>query len=138
MSDVVAGYKGRVWWLPLGRATRKRVDLDALRIFLQAQEGRKYDFFQVARAGVKAATKRLFGRGFNLTPVQESNKRVFCSEYVALALAAAGVRCWPNCSTVTPAELATARIYADEYWQLKGEPKTLPRYNTQSATIGEE
>jgi len=123
MSDVVQDYAGRVWWLPLSAEARARIDLDAFGSYLTMQEGARYDFWQVARAGFKALV------GWNITAIEEDSRRVFCSEYVAQALEESGAYQWPCTSSVTPAELAAASIYAREYWQIKGGRAEIFGYN---------
>lgn len=124
LSDVVRDYDGKIWWLPLRKEVRSKLDVQAMVEYLHSMRNAEYDLWQVARAGFKTIFHR------NLTPVQESSKRVFCSEYVAFALKAAGVDCFPNASTVTPSQLAAAHLYCGSYWQLKGDYTQISEYNS--------
>jgi hypothetical protein len=103
LSKRVREYDGNVWWFPL----RKQLDEeDRFWEFLWAQDGKKYDRRQVAKAA------------FNL-PTHENYKRLFCSELVAGAYKAGGLQFVGNPSRMTPVEVCNLPIFADPYCQIK-------------------
>jgi len=122
--DLYAKRGGRVWWLPLAKDVRARLNEDALGAYLAEVDGAKYDLWQCIKAGVYT----LFGR--NLTPTAEGSKRVFCSEFAARALERAGAYDWQqNTSLITPAAMVrTPGLYGPEYAQLMGSPMELPGF----------
>jgi hypothetical protein len=120
LSELLATYQGCVWWLPLSQDCRSRVNERALQLYLRQAQRLKYDLAGCVRAGFRAVFRR------NLAPVGESERRVFCSEFAAFALEHAGVHDFPNCSLVTPADLAFAGLYRGVY-QLAGDPERIWR-----------
>jgi hypothetical protein len=120
LSDVLREYPGQVWWLPLGFAERARLDELDLAVWLDRMAQTRYDLVGAVRAGLRAVC----GRG--LFPLRESDRRVFCSEFCAVALENAGVWDWKNTSEVTPVDLAFTPIFGACY-QLKGRSETIWR-----------
>ena len=127
MSDVLAQYNGRIWWLPLDAVLSESLDLDAAEAYLTRMRNAKYDYWQCVRAGFRARF------GFNMTPVNESSKRVFCSEHVAWYHLAANRGAFRaligNASTVTPLDYCRLPIYNNFYRQLKGRIRPIAGFN---------
>jgi len=124
-SDRVEHYDGEIWWLPLDTSIRhnyfkQRKFFNFL--FNQARQKKHYDVSQA----VKSALDLPFGIGES----EEDFSKFFCSELVAAGLEISGVIGNVNASEITPIELCRWRIYKDNYYQLKGEPKEISRYNT--------
>lgn len=119
LSDTITAAEDNgttVYWLPLSTHYRSAMSTAPMREYLYSMQGRKYDFWQVFRLGVKS----IFGR--TLFGVRASDKNVFCSEFVAFALMHGHVWYFDNPSQVTPVDIARLPIYsADGYEQLTGE-----------------
>jgi len=47
LSRAVKPYKGEIWWLPLSKTVRDKLDLDKYFDWLEKQEGKKYDIGQL-------------------------------------------------------------------------------------------
>jgi len=130
LRDRIAGYDGRVWWLPLRDSVRAAMDLGQLLSFLLQQKGKLYDLPQAIMSGLDLLDEHaLLERA---THAVEDYRCFFCSELVAGALEASGAVPHLNASEVTPIDLCTFSIYSDDYWQLKGEPEAIQGYNTVS------
>ena len=133
LSERLETYEGEIWWLPLDETLRRdRFDSVGFYNFLfnQARARKGYDVPQALKSAVDTLDQLPFGLhgpGFN----KEDFSRFFCSELVAAGLEAAGSVGTVNASKVTPIDLCRWRIYADVYYQIKGEPdRTISRYNT--------
>lgn len=127
MSDVLEAYPGRVWWLPLSGPARARMNHTEFNKYLDQTKEAEYDIWQCCRAGFRALT------GFNIGGVKEDASKVFCSEFVAIALKRAGVYRFINASVITPGELPKYPIYAEDYAQLKGKPCWLDNFTPEYA-----
>jgi len=132
-SDRIEHYDGEMWWLPLHEEIRaRRFDQKAFYDFLfnQARERKSYDMPQVIRSALDVLDNLpsgAHGPGYN----HEDFSRFFCSELVSAALEKAGTVGAVNASEVTPIDLCRWNIYADRYFQLKGDPeKRISRVNT--------
>lgn len=110
----IEGYDGRVALLKIKQ--RSRLDTRAMRDFLLRQDGKPYDYKQVARLTTPFFWQR------------ESHRRFFCSELAASAHIAGGLYVC-NSSETTPADLCRFRIYEPRYYQVK-DYLDIPRYNT--------
>ena len=120
VSDRVRDYDGDVWWLPLdGMLRLSQFDEEAFFNFAFAQNRKPYD------------TPQAIMSALDLIPdSKEDFDKFFCSELVAASLEAAGsIKC--NSSEVTPIELCGMAIYEQEYYQLKGDHKEIPRFNQE-------
>lgn len=133
LSDRLDAYEGEIWWLPLNeRLRREKFDSASFYNFLfnQARAHKGYDVPQALRSAIDALDQLPFGLhgpGYNA----EDFSRFFCSELVAAGLEIAGMIGAVNASEVTPIDLCRWNIYADTYYQLKGETtKRISRYNT--------
>lgn len=105
-SDRLKDYVGELWWLPLAPQIRQQ----------------SFDSLPLDRQGLS----------YN----HEDFNRFFCSELVATGLEKAGAVDSINASEVTPIELCRWNIYADNYYQLKGESsKRISRFNTASPLL---
>lgn len=122
LSERLAGYQGEAWWLPLSLEVRARMNGSKLFDWLLHQERRPYDWPQAIASGID-----LFGGA--IIRAQEDFARFFCSELIAGALEAAGAVASLNASEVTPADLCAFRIYASDYYQIKGVPKEIRGFN---------
>lgn len=131
-SDRVCGYEGEIWWLPLNKASRDKLDQDAYYDFLfnQAKNRKQYDMPQAIKSALDTLDLLPFGAhgpGYN----REDFSKFFCSELVAAGLEKAGVVGSVNASEVTPIDLCRWNIYSPTYFQLKGDSrKGISRYNT--------
>lgn len=128
MSSKLKYYDGEVWWLPLSKDARANFNFKKMANFLMHSEGKEYDSPpEVIRAAIDTLDE---SHSFNsCTYNDEDFSAFFCSELVAAALEAAGVISNINASEVTPTDLCRFDIFADDYYQLKGELKKLHHYN---------
>lgn len=123
LSQRLEAYAGEVWWLPLGQATRDRLDPERFYAYLLAQEGKAYDTWGALGAGLDLL----------LPDQREDLGRFFCSELVAAGLEQAGAVGTVNASEVTPVDLVRWHIYSPGYYQLKGATDTpLRGYNSRA------
>lgn len=131
MSTKLMYYEGDIWWLPLSAECRSRFDFSTMTNFLMHSEGKEYDSAPVV---ISAAIDALDGRFTGgLSKNEEDFSAFFCSELVSAALEAAKVMENVNSSEVTPIDLCRFKIFADDYYQLKGlEDKRIPNYNFMS------
>jgi hypothetical protein len=106
LSSRLRHYEGHVWWMPLNRSSRKRLSLLAMKKFLWAQDGKKYDKRQAIKSAIPFYTR-------------ENDKRMFCSELVAGAYEASGIINNVNTSEMTPEDVCRLGIFADPYYQIK-------------------
>lgn len=139
-SDRLDNYEGEIWWLPLSRSTRDRMDDGKFYdyLFNLAKERVPYDMGQA----VKSALDMMDGLSKSLgvgTYNQEDFSKMFCSELVSSGLEVSGAVDAINCSEVTPIDLCRWNIYHPNYYQLispnefyssEVEPKRIPRFNT--------
>jgi hypothetical protein len=132
-SDRLDIYEGEIWWLPLNQELRQE-KFDSVSfynfLFNQAQGRKEYDGPQALKSAVDALDELPFGLhgpGYN----REDFSRFFCSELVAAGLEKAGTVGTVNASEVTPIDLCRWKIYADTYFQIKGDvDKPISRHNT--------
>lgn len=111
-------YEGHIWWLPLSAAAREKLDLERLRQFLVDQQGKEYDVAQAVCSALDAMDDApVLGAA---TRNAENFARFFCSELAAAALEAGGVIGRINASEVTPIDLCSFSVFAEEYHLLKG------------------
>ena len=124
LSERVCNYGGKMWWLPLSKAARGKLDLQKFSNFLLRNEGKPYDIWQAIGAGVDVLDK------LGITRNREDFEEFFCSELVAGALEKGGVIANINASEVTPIDLCRFNIYAKNYVQFKGEEKRIIGFNS--------
>ncbi|MCL1052166.1 hypothetical protein L2755_21450 [Shewanella abyssi] len=136
-SDRLDSYQGELWWLPLKKEIRElRFNTENYYNFLfnQAKERKPYDMPQAIKSAIDALDNLPFGMhgpAYN----KEYFSKFFCSELVAAGLEKAGATDSINASEVTPIDLCRWNIYADSYYQLKGDPdKRISRFNTANPT----
>jgi hypothetical protein len=134
-SDRLETYDGELWWLPLNAQIRKKKFKQGAFyefLFNQAKNRREYDLPQGIKSAVDVLDKLPFGThgpGYN----REDLNKFFCSELVAEGLERADVVDTVNASEVTPIDLCRWNIYADTYYQLKGDrSKKISRFNMSS------
>ncbi|RMH04571.1 MAG: hypothetical protein D6704_10775 [Nitrospirae bacterium] len=124
LSCTLSQYEGEIWWLPLADHVRNKLDQDRYFDWLMNMEGRPYDVTQAVLSAVD-----VFG---GLTENREDYEKLFCSELAAGALKAGGViPVSVNPAEVTPQDLVSWKIYADNYVQLKGERCLIKHYNSR-------
>lgn len=128
LSDRVCNYDGKLWWLPLSKEVRKRMDLRTFFDFLVKQEGKAYDTKQAIKCALDELDDVPFLKA--LTYNKEDFSKFFCSELVAAALEDAGVINNINASEVTPIDLCSFNIYEGTYYQLKGPDTLIKGYNS--------
>ena len=127
MHKRVTDYDGFVWWLPLSEDSRASLNQKKMVEFLQTTEGKKYDMPQAIKAALDIIEENPF---FDLSTYnQEDFDAFFCSELVAAALRAGGVIETINPSEVTPSNLCSFKLFAEDYYQLKGRRKEIDDYN---------
>lgn len=123
-SERIAGYDGSVYYLPLSRAVRERMDHADFTRWCLEQEGKSYD---------KVLIAHLFLDRFNLFSSRESWNSFDCSEIGSGAAKVSGML--PaniNSSEVTPQKMCEFRIWAPHYYQLKGKAREIDKFNTLS------
>ncbi len=127
----VQEYAGHMWWLPLHETLRRKIfDEEACSRFLQQQNGKKYDRWQAAGSAIDALDELPFNLG-GLSYNREDLSQLFCSELVAAALKVGGIIPQHlNASEITPIDICRWKIYAPEYYLLKGEFKEISGYNS--------
>lgn len=130
LSDRVDTYDGELWWLPLHEDVRTKMDMAKFYNWLLHQEHKKYDASQAVKSALDALDNIPFVG--SLTHNTEDFSRFFCSELVAAALEHSGATGRLNASEVTPNDLCRFAIYSGNYFQLKGDEKTIKAYNTMS------
>ena len=132
LSDRMDTYEGEIWWLPLDDGLRQE-KFDSVSfynfLFNQARDRKGNDVPQALKSAIDALDELPFGLhgpGYN----REDFSRFFCSELVAAGLEKAGTIGAVNASEVTPIDLCRWKIYANTYFQLKGEvDKQISRFN---------
>ncbi len=133
-SDRLSTYDGELWWLPLRKKVRAKMDNREFYNFLfnQARQRKPYDTPQAIKSALDALDDLPFGLhgpGYN----KEDFSKFFCSELVSAGLEAAGAVNAVNASEVTPIDLCRWKIYKGTYYQLKGDKnKKISRHNTAS------
>lgn len=129
LSDRFVNYEGEIWWLPLRDDIRTKMDLTKFYNFLLHQEHKPYDLPQALKAGIDTLDNLPFLH--RLTTNKEDLTKFFCSELIAAALEES--ECIPNlnASEVTPIDLCMFNIYASDYFQLKGDAKTIKGFNSR-------
>ncbi|WP_038172765.1 hypothetical protein [Verrucomicrobium sp. BvORR106] len=128
----VEHYEGHIWWLPLSAAARARLDAGRLTQFLLDQQGKEYDVAQAVGSALDVLDGvPLVGAA---TYNEENFTRFFCSELATAALEAGGVIGRINASEVTPIDLCTFSLFAEEYHLLKGGAGSIEieGYNSRS------
>ncbi len=124
LSERIAAYPGRVWWLPLSARTRAQLDTTAMLEFLKAQDGRPYDF-----RGIGAFLARPVP-GLGQIPFfhHGAADAWFCSEYAVGAFKAGGLPIGIETDEVQPQDFCTLPLY-DRCVQLAGRPKSIRNFN---------
>jgi hypothetical protein len=132
LSQRLYEYDGEVWWLPLGSAARAALNGKKLYDFLIHQDHKPYDMPQAVLSALDALDSKLIpGRP---THNKEDFARFFCSELVAAGLEAGGVIRDIDASEVTPADLCMFKIFQMDYYQMKGQDKSISGFNTLDPT----
>lgn len=126
LSDRIKYHDGQIWWLPLSSQARANLNLKKFTYFLLHNDKREYDLPQAILSGIDALDK------IGLTYNKENFSKFFCSELVAAALEAAGVIGNINASEVTPIDLCSFSLFAEDYYLLTGEPLEIKGYNSRN------
>lgn len=128
LSDRVDMYEGEMWWLPLKKEVRAKMDFQKFYSFLLHQERREYDMPQAVKSALDETDKiPLLGKAtYNI----EDFSRFFCSELAAAGLEAGGAIKSLNASEVTPVDLCMFSIYDGDYHQIKGKKKIIKGHNS--------
>ena len=118
LSTKLASYHGDIYWIPLSRQTRTKLDYTAAVNFLMSVTGKPYDMPQAIQSGLD-----LLDASKWVTYAVEDYSAFFCSELAAAALKAGRVL-GPetNPSEMTPVDLIRLPVFAGTYYQLKGDP----------------
>lgn len=120
LSCVIKQTDNAVWWLPLSKESRAKLDLMAFFDAVWGFNGRAYDM----GGAIKSA--------FDFAKWQKNNpdaSKLFCSELVCAALVAGKVIKKANYSETTPGDLVRFGIYEPTYYQLKGNLSAIPGFN---------
>jgi hypothetical protein len=126
-KDIVEGYHGTVWWLPLSEQRRETLDTSALQTFITSVNGAPFDLSEGAQVVAREFLERL--RGDGIRPLS-AGEPYFCSELVAEALRCSSIVIVADASDVSPTDLCAWRLYSGTYFQLKGDnDKEIPHYN---------
>jgi hypothetical protein len=128
LSDRLDTYNGEIWWLPLRQSIYEEMNKQRYYDFLVHQERKEYDMPQAINSALDALDKLPVAGRF--THNREDFDRFFCSELVAASLEAAGAIARINASEVTPVDLCSFSLYEEDYFQLKGDRKTIRGYNS--------
>lgn len=126
LSDRVEYHSGELWWLPLSDQARQNLDLKKFVDFMMHNDKREYDLPQAILAGVDLLDKA------GLTRNTEDFAKFFCSELVAAAFESSGLIGNINASEVTPIDLCSFSLYAEDYYLLKGDRREIKGFNTRS------
>lgn len=124
LSARVKTYDGDLWWLPLAREVRERMDARKLVAWLMDQNGKPYDLPGAVAAGLDILDD-IFGEA------REDFTWLFCSEYMAGGLEIASAVGTVNASEVTPIDICRWCIYGGRYVQLKGQRREIRGWNTR-------
>ena len=128
MSERLDYYEGDIWWLPLRKTVRKRLDQKKFFSFLIHQNRKKYDISQPATAALDALDNApVIG---DVTHNTEDFSKFFCSELACAGLESGGAIKSINSSEVTPIDLCRFKLYEDDYYQIKGRKKSIGGFNT--------
>jgi len=128
LSKRVESYDGLMWWLPLSEVSRSRFNQEKFAEFLISAKGKQYDMPQAIRAVLDFIEDNPF---FDLSTYNQKDfNAFFCSELATAALHAAGVIEHINPSEVTPVNLCTFNIFAEDYFQIRGRRKELDDFNS--------
>lgn len=128
LSDRLDTYDGEIWWLPLKKEVRAKMDFQKFYSFLLHQERKEYDMPQAVKSALDATDKiPLLGK---TTYNVEDFSRFFCSELAAAGLEAGGAIKKLNASEVTPVDLCMFSVYDTSYYQIKGKKKIIKGHNS--------
>ena len=128
LSERLKAYKGEIWWLPLRKDIREKMDKKKFYDFLIHQEHKKYDMPQAIKAAIDASDKIPFIG--DATQNTEDFSRFFCSELVTAGLDVSGAIDSINSSEVTPIDLCSFNLFENDYYQLKGNRKEIENFNS--------
>lgn len=126
MSDHVKYYDGHIWWLPLSKDARSKLNTKKFTDFLLHQDDKEYDMPQAIASGVDILDAAA------ITKNREDFSKFFCSELAAAALESAGVIRSINASEVTPADLCSFALFESTYHLLKGGKRGINGFNSMS------
>ena len=116
--------KGIIWHLALNKKYRDSFNNLKFLEFTIANLGKKYDWFQVANAGLD------FADGIGITKNKENDSRLFCSELAYRMLEESTIIKNKNASEITPADMSQFKIYDKmKSKQLAGDPTYLYKFN---------
>jgi hypothetical protein len=126
-AEHVRQYPGGIYHLPLRADVRARIDWKATLNFLHSMRDKNYDY---TGAFLSLASHLPF-------PIHlghEDLGRVFCSEFVTACYEAAGIIPPRNASQCWPSEICTWQLYEEDYYQIKGNTRPIPGYNSKPVT----
>jgi len=125
LSERLAEYPGRAWWLPLNPRTRRQLNIDTMLDYMDAQDGRPYDF-----KGIAAFLCRpIPGIGEIPWLHHGAAKAFFCSEYIVSGFKEGGLPIGIESDEVSPQTLCRLPLY-DKQVQLIGKPLEIRPFNT--------
>jgi hypothetical protein len=128
LSDRIKRYEGNIWWLPLSRSSRTKLNQKRFFDFCLHQKGKPYDMPQAIKSAVDDLDKAPVIGG--LTYNVEDFSKFFCSELVAAALDTAGVIEKINSAEVTPIDLCMFSLYRADHFQIKGTKRLIRGHNS--------
>ncbi|MBW2232069.1 MAG: CDP-alcohol phosphatidyltransferase family protein [Deltaproteobacteria bacterium] len=123
-------YKGVVWFLSLSDESREKFDQVAFDDFIAKSMGAEFD----VNAGLKRTVADWWSQmtGLFATNAVKAQEPFFCSELVAAALKKAGIVEFEDAEEVSPVDLCAWRIYAENYYHLRGDLEEIDEYNDRA------
>lgn len=111
-----------IYWLPLNRDVRDKMNMGKFFNFMFKQIGKPYDTEQAIKSALD-----LLSINYN----REDFSKMFCSELALAGLESSGGCSGVNASEVYPQQLCEYRLFEDEYFMVNGfSGKRIKRYNT--------
>ena len=131
ISEQLESFNGQIWWLPLKKNRRQRMDQASLFEFVlnQAKHRTAYDMPQAISSALEVFDQSPLMQGPEFS--REDFARTFGAELFAAAFEVAGVIGSIAASEVNAIELCRWAIFESDYSLLKGDPsKTISRFNS--------
>lgn len=124
MSTRVHEYDGDMWVLMLSDEARAGIDWKKYMDICFREQGRGYNMGGALAAGLP----------FPLPTWRDS---MFCSQLAVHALKESGCLPLRNVlpQAVNPQELCETKLFQPTYYQIKGAPRSVPRFNSRAAVV---
>lgn len=130
LAERIEEYDGDVWWLPLRDDARAQfVEASSqMKTFIASEVNKAYDIWQLFGSTVDFLDNHRWL--WRLTRNIKDEKAWFCSELIAELYNRTGIVKNVDAAETTPIDLCRFSIFAGKYYQLKGEPKRIRRFNS--------